>query len=60
MKDTELTREQRDRIAQVAATMAIEDMPLTEQSYADLRAMVTGQRGEDDLIAEAVRRHKHG
>lgn len=54
-----LAPEQQNRIDQVAATMAIEDMPLTERCRENLRAMAAGEISEAELIAEIAGRYAH-
>ena len=49
--------EQKSIIEQIAATMAIEDMPLTERCYENLRATITGEKTENEVIAEITRRY---
>lgn len=59
MHEKTLTWQQQDMIDQVAATMAIENMPLTAQCYENLRATVTGEKTEKQVIAEIIRRYTH-
>lgn len=54
-----LTPEQQNMINQVAATMAIENMPLTEQCYKNLYAMATKEKTKDEIIADIKRRYIH-
>lgn len=53
-----LTPEQQFMIDQVAATMAIEDMPLTDQAYKNLIDIVTGRKTSDEIIAEITKRYQ--
>ena len=39
-------------IEQVAATMAIEDMPLTQACYENLRAMASGEKTREQITKE--------
>ena len=39
-------------IDQVAATMAIENMPLTPQAYENIRMIATGEKTADQIIEE--------
>lgn len=54
---TKLTAEQQDMIDQVAATMSISNMPLTDQCYADLIATLTGEKTEEEVIVEIKQRY---
>ena len=55
-----ITPEQKYMIDQVAATMSIENMPLTEQCYKNLHDIVTGEKTKDEIIADIKRRYTHG
>ena len=59
MQNQRLTAKQQSMIDQVAATMEIEDMPLTERCYEDLRAAAAGEKTVAEVIAEILRRHTH-
>ena len=48
----ELTPQQQYDIAQIAATMSIEDMPLTEKAYNYLVQLATGEKTIDQIIEE--------
>ena len=52
MTNKTLTPKQQYMIDQVAATMAIENMPLTPQAYEDITAIVTGKKTSDQIIDE--------
>lgn len=54
MTTRELTSKQQNVIDQVAATMAIEDMPLTEKCYQNLKDTVTGKKTEEQVIREII------
>ena len=54
-----LTPEQQYTIEQVAATMAIEDMPLTEQCYENLKLMATGKKTKKEIISDITRRYSN-
>lgn len=60
MSERPLTCKQQEAINQVATTMAIEDMPLTEQCYKNLNDMATGKKSKDEVIADIKRRYSHG
>lgn len=51
---TELTPKQKDMLNQVVATMSIEDMPPTEQCYAELKAIVTKEKTKKQVITEII------
>ena len=53
-----LTPEQQFMIDQVAATMAIEDMPLTDQARQNLIDLVTGRKTSDEIRAEITKRYQ--
>ena len=46
-------------INQVAATMEIENMPLTQRCYENLSVTATGEKTVGEVIAEILRRHTH-
>lgn len=52
MPNKTLTPEQQYMIDQVAATMAIEDMPLTPQAYENIRMIAAGEKTADQIIEE--------
>ena len=45
------------KLQQVAATMRIENMNLTEQAYDNLQAIATGQKTVDEIIEEIKKRY---
>ena len=45
-------------IEQVAATMAIEDMPLTQACYENLRAMASGEKTREQITQEITEKYK--
>lgn len=47
-----LTPQQQHNIDQVAATMAIEDMPLNEKAYNYLVQQATGEKTADQIAEE--------
>ena len=59
MPNKTLTPKQQYMIDQVAATMAIEDMPLTPQAYENLRMIAAGEKTTDQIIEEIRKRHCH-
>lgn len=52
MPNKTLTPKQQYMIDQVAATMAIEDMPLTPQAYENIRMIAAGEKTADQIIEE--------
>ncbi len=52
-----LTPQQQHNIDQVAATMAIEDMPLTERAYKHLVQQATGEKTADQIAEEIKRKY---
>ena len=60
MAHMELTPEQQYMIEQVAATMAIENMPLTEQCYENLEALASGGETADEIILRIMGRYADG
>ena len=55
-----LTPQQRYSIAQVAATMAIEEMELGERDHESLAQLATGQKTADELISEIKKEYEDG
>lgn len=53
-----LTPKQQYMIDQVAATMAIEDMPLTDQARQNLIDVATGRKTTDEVAAEITKRYQ--
>lgn len=56
----ELTPQQQYDIAQVAATMAIENMPLDEKTYSYLVELATGEKDADQIIEEIKKEYTNG
>lgn len=50
----ELEPQKQYQIEQVAATMAIEDMPIDSQTYENLKQIVTGQKTAEQVVSEIV------
>lgn len=59
MGTVEITREQEDMIAQVASTMAIEDMPLTERACHNLAEAASGKKTADQIAGEIAERYRN-
>ena len=55
--DKKLTVSDVEKIAQVAATMQIENMPLSKQAYQNLADIATGKKTGDEVIEEIKRRY---
>lgn len=55
--DKKLTVSDAEKITQVAATMRIEDMPLSKQAYQNLVDITTGKKTGDEIIEEIKRRY---
>lgn len=47
-------------IKQVAATMAIEDMPLDGQTYVNLRQLATGEKTAEQIITDIKKEYANG
>jgi len=58
MKELELQKQ--FQIAQVAATMAIEDMPVGSQTYEILTQIATGEKTAEQIISEIKKEYKNG
>jgi len=54
---SKLTPQQQYHIDQVAATMAIENMPLTEKAYQNLVQIATGEKTVEQVIEEIKREY---
>lgn len=52
-------QEKQDMIDQVGATMAIENMPLTEQAHKNLLNVASGEKTADQMAEEIKRRYKN-
>lgn len=57
---TELSPNQQYNIAQIAATMAIEEMPLDDQTYNNLTQLATGKNTADQIIDKIKKEYKNG
>lgn len=55
-----LSPNQQYNIAQIAATMAIEEMPLDDQTYNNLTQLATGKKTADLIINEIKKEYKNG
>jgi len=55
-----LTPQQQHNIDHVAATMAIEDMPLTERAYKHLVQQATGEKTADQIAEEIKKEYQNG
>ena len=57
-----MSNESRDKhekmIEQVAATMAIEDMPLSQACYENLRAIASGEKTREQITKEITEKYK--
>lgn len=53
-----ITKQQIDQIAQVAATMAIENMPITKECYKNGVNILSGQKTADQIAKEIIERYK--
>lgn len=56
----ELSQQQQYNISQVAATMAIEEMPLDDQTYNNLTQLATGKKTAEQIINEIKKEYKNG
>ena len=56
----ELEPQKQFEIAQVAATMAIEDMPIDSQTREHLTQIAAGEKSADQIISEIKKEYKHG
>lgn len=56
----ELTPQQQYDIDQIAATMAIEDMPLDEKTYNYLAQLAAGEKTIDQIINEIKKEYTNG
>lgn len=55
-----LTSQQQYNIDQVAATMAIKDMPLNEKAYNYLVQQATGEKTADQIAEEIKKEYQNG
>lgn len=58
MQNKTITRKQRKMIEQVAATMAVENMPLSRDCYNNLRAMASGEKTREQVSQEITAKYK--
>mgnify|MGYP004513048345 FL=1 len=49
MQNKTITLKQKKMIEQVAATMAVENMPLSQDCYNNLRAMASGEKTREQV-----------
>ena len=56
MLHTRLSSEQEKMIEQVAATMSIENMPLSRNCYKNLRAMASGKKTREQITEKYKKR----
>lgn len=56
----ELEPQKQFQIAQVAATMAIEDMPINEQTRENLMQIAAGEKTAEQIISEIKKEYKNG
>lgn len=56
----ELPLQKQYYIEQVAATMAIEDMPLDRQTYENLVQIAAGRKTADQVINKIKKEYKNG
>lgn len=57
---SKLSPQQQYNIDQVAATMAIEDMPLNEKTYHYLVQLATGEKNADQIIDAIKKEYQNG
>lgn len=58
MKELELQKQ--FQIAQVAATMAIEDMPIDKQTRKNLMQIAAGEKTAERIISDIKKEYKDG
>ena len=58
MQNKTITLKQRKMIEQVAATMAVENMPLSRDCYNNLRAMASGEKTREQVSQEITAKYK--
>ena len=56
----ELEPQKQFQIAQVAATMAIEDMPIDKQTRKNLTQIAAGEKTAEQIISEIKKEYKNG
>lgn len=57
---TDLSPQQQYNISQVAANMAIEELPLDEKTYDNLTQLAAGKKTADQIIDEIKKEYKNG
>ena len=55
----ELEPQKQFQIAQVAATMAIEDMPIDDQTRENLTQIAVGEKTLNQIISEIKKEYEH-
>lgn len=58
MQNKTITLKQKKMIEQVAATMAVENMPLSRDCYNNLRAMASGEKTREQVAQEITAKYK--
>ncbi len=58
MQNKTITLKQKKMIEQVAATMAVENMPLSQDCYNNLRAMASGEKTREQVSQEITAKYK--
>lgn len=58
MQNKTITLKQKKMIEQVAATMAVENMPLSRDCYNNLRAMASGEKTREQVSQEITAKYK--
>ena len=58
LEPDKLTPEQKHRLEQVAATMAVENMPLTQSSRQNLEDLASGRKTREQLTKEITEKYK--
>lgn len=58
MQRKPLSYKKEEQIKQVAATMSIENMPLTKEAYANLYSIANGSKTTDEVITEIIAKYK--
>lgn len=56
----EMDEQERHHIAQVVATMSIEDMTPDSRTIENLEQIASGDKTADQIIAEIVKEYKNG
>lgn len=58
MSKKPLSCEKKEQIKQVAASMAVENMPLTKASYQNLYAIASDEKTAEQVITEITAKYK--